>query len=96
VTQPASKSEWVRTFAIITTDANELVADIHDRMPLIVAPGDYIRWLGEEPDRRDLMRPFPADLCACGRSHAGQEARECGDVPVAVELGEQALPTLSR
>jgi putative SOS response-associated peptidase YedK len=23
---------------------------------------DYVRWLGEEPDPRDLMRPFPAGL----------------------------------
>src|SRR5262245_41109556 len=30
------------------------------RMPVILAPGDYARWLGEEPDPRDLMRPFPA------------------------------------
>ena len=37
--EPAS-GEWLRTFAIVTTDANELVADIHDRMPLILAPGD--------------------------------------------------------
>jgi putative SOS response-associated peptidase YedK len=59
--EPAS-GEWLRTFAIITTDANELVADIHDRMPVILAPGDYARWLGEEPDPRDLMRPFPAGL----------------------------------
>src|SRR5262247_3376084 len=44
------------------TDANELVAEIHDRMPVILAPGDYARWLGEEPDPRDLMRPFPAEL----------------------------------
>ena len=36
-----TSSEWVRTFAIITTDANELVAEIHDRMPLILASGDY-------------------------------------------------------
>ncbi len=53
--------EWVRTFAIITTDANELVADIHDRMPLILAPGAYARWLSDEPDPRDLMRPFPTE-----------------------------------
>jgi hypothetical protein len=57
--QPAS-GEWVGTFAITTTPGNELVADIHDRMPLILAPGDYARRLGEEPDPRDLMRPFPA------------------------------------
>jgi hypothetical protein len=48
-------------FAIITTDANEMVAEIHDRMPLILAPNDYARWLGEEPDPHDLMRPFPAE-----------------------------------
>ena len=57
--EPAS-GEWVRTFAIITTDANELVAEIHDRMPVILAREDYARWLGEEADARDLLRPFPA------------------------------------
>jgi putative SOS response-associated peptidase YedK len=57
---PAS-GEWIRTFAVITTDANELVAEIHDRMPLILTPGDYNRWLSEEPDPRDLLRPFPAE-----------------------------------
>jgi putative SOS response-associated peptidase YedK len=31
--------------AIITTDANALVIDIHDRMPVILAPNDYARWL---------------------------------------------------
>ena len=46
----------MRTFAIITTDANELVAEIHDRMPLILAPTDYVRWLSDEPDARDLGR----------------------------------------
>jgi putative SOS response-associated peptidase YedK len=57
--EPAS-GEWIRTFAVVTTDANELVAEIHDRMPVILAPADYARWLGEEADPRDLMRPFPA------------------------------------
>ena len=45
---PAS-GERIRTFAIITTDANELVAEIHDRMPLILAPADYGRWLTTDP-----------------------------------------------
>jgi putative SOS response-associated peptidase YedK len=55
-----SSGEWVRTFAIITTEANESVAEIHDRMPLILSPGDYVRWLGDaDPD--DLMRPFPSE-----------------------------------
>ena len=53
--------EWIRTFAVVTTDANELVAEIHDRMPLILAPSDYARWLSDEPDPRDLLRPFAAE-----------------------------------
>jgi putative SOS response-associated peptidase YedK len=57
-----TSGEWIGTFAIITTDANEPVADIHDRMPIILAQDDYARWLGDEPDPRDLMRPFPAGL----------------------------------
>ena len=57
--EPTS-GEWIRTFVVITTDANELVAQIHNRMPLVLAPGDYARWLGDEPDPRELMRPFPA------------------------------------
>ncbi len=44
---------------LITTDANELLAQIHNRMPLIIAPKDYARWLSDEPDPRDLMVPFP-------------------------------------
>jgi putative SOS response-associated peptidase YedK len=57
---PAS-AERVRTFAIITTDANELVTQIHNRMPLILAPSDFARWLSDEADPRDLLRPIPAE-----------------------------------
>ena len=31
-------------------------------MPVILAPSDYARWLGDEPDPPGLMRQFPADL----------------------------------
>jgi SOS response associated peptidase (SRAP) len=33
----------------------------HNRMPLILAAGDYARWLSDELDPRDLLRPFPAE-----------------------------------
>jgi putative SOS response-associated peptidase YedK len=56
-----STGEWVRTFAIITTDANPLVAEIHDRMPAILPPSAYTRWLSDEPDPRDLLTPFPSE-----------------------------------
>ena len=56
--------EWVRTFAILTTPANELVGTIHNRMPAILTAAAYDRWLGTEPDPRDLLEPFPSELMA--------------------------------
>jgi putative SOS response-associated peptidase YedK len=58
---PAS-GEWVRTFAIVTVPANELVGRIHDRMPAILHREDYDRWLGPEPDPRGALRLFPSEL----------------------------------
>ena len=53
----------MRTFCIITTAANELVGQIHDRMPVILPPNAYARWLANiEPDPRDLLVPFPSEL----------------------------------
>jgi putative SOS response-associated peptidase YedK len=53
--------QWVRTFALLTTDANDLVARIHDRMPAILKRSDYERWLGPEPDPHDLLSPLPSE-----------------------------------
>jgi putative SOS response-associated peptidase YedK len=56
----------VETCTIITTDANELMAPIHDRMPVILSPADYELWLDEavqEPERlMPLLRPYAGDL----------------------------------
>jgi len=60
---PASK-EPLETFTVITTDANELLEAMHDRMPVILAPKDYDRWLQPGDPARpptDLLRAFPAD-----------------------------------
>lgn len=53
--------EWLRTFAIITVSANSLVGQIHDRMPAVLRPQDYERWLGPEPDPRDLLITYPPE-----------------------------------
>ena len=54
--------EVIRTFCIITCPANELVTTIHDRMPVILPPETYERWLAIEPDPRDLLVPCQAEL----------------------------------
>ena len=53
--------EIVRTFAIITADANATMQAVHDRMPVILAPGDWAEWL-EGDDPAPLLRPAPDDL----------------------------------
>jgi putative SOS response-associated peptidase YedK len=54
--------ELLRTFCIITTTANELLAEIHNRMPVIIPREAYARWLANiEPDPRDLLAPYPAE-----------------------------------
>jgi putative SOS response-associated peptidase YedK len=53
--------DWVRTFTIITTEANGLVATIHDRMPVVIAPEDRERWV-KGPNPKELLKPYPADL----------------------------------
>ncbi len=51
------------TFAIVTTDSNEDVRAIHDRMPVIVPPADRDAWLDRTTDPEELrrmLRPAPA------------------------------------
>jgi putative SOS response-associated peptidase YedK len=55
------EGEILRTFVIITVPASPDVAELHDRMPLIVEEGDWPAWLGEaESDPTALLRPSPA------------------------------------
>ena len=47
------------TCSSLTTGANRLIATLHDRMPVIVAPEDYARWLDpDDPDPQQLVKPF--------------------------------------
>ena len=55
----------IKTCTIITTTPNELMESIHDRMPVILHPRDYARWLNPAPQTPEslqpLIKPFPAD-----------------------------------
>lgn len=56
----------VRSTTILTGPANEPMAALHDRMPIILAPGSWSEWL--DPDQHDtgalqrLLVPAPAEL----------------------------------
>ena len=56
----------LESFTILTTAANDLVRPIHDRMPVIVAPEDYARWLDPAVQTPEpilpLLRPYSSEL----------------------------------
>jgi len=55
----------INTCTIITTDANELIAPVHDRMPVILSNDQEKVWLGSNPSDvsalLSLLKPYPAD-----------------------------------
>ena len=55
--------EWLRTCTIITGEPNELVAQIHPRMPVILAEQHHAAWLGETDNGnlKELLLPYSAD-----------------------------------
>src|SRR5262249_21282791 len=60
----------VESCALLTTEANDLVRPVHDRMPVIMDPDAFGAWL--DPAVRDpaalglLLRPYPAEaMTAC-------------------------------
>ena len=79
------------TFTILTSDPNELMQPIHNRMPVILESRDHERWLDPADPARppiDLLRPYPAE-----KMQAWQVGERVGNVrnndP---ELLERAAP----
>ncbi|MBA2749921.1 MAG: SOS response-associated peptidase, partial [Tatlockia sp.] len=55
----------INSCTILTTEANDLLRPIHDRMPVILESKNYELWLDSEtqqPQLQQLLRPYQADL----------------------------------
>ena len=65
--EPKEGGAAIESCTILTTAANDFMAGIHNRMPVIVRPEEWGRWLDPEEDPRrlkELCRPYPAHLHA--------------------------------
>jgi putative SOS response-associated peptidase YedK len=55
----------INSCTILTTEANEVLRPVHDRMPVILHPDDYELWLDVDARKHDLakelLRPYTAD-----------------------------------
>lgn len=60
----AEDGQLLETCTILTTEANEVLRLVHDRMPVILHPEDYELWLADDARKIDLMkellRPYPS------------------------------------
>ncbi len=58
------QGSWIETFSILTTQANDLLREFHERMPVILARGQYDTWLQTPAEAAkgltDLMLPWDA------------------------------------
>ncbi len=57
----AGDPQPVRTFAVLTTEPNDVVADLHDRMAVVLDPDDAPDWLDGSLGRDRLLEPYPAE-----------------------------------
>jgi putative SOS response-associated peptidase YedK len=98
----AADGAEVRTCTIITGPPNELVKPINDRMPVIVRPDDYRRWIApQELEARDvllMLGTYPAsemETFAVGRSvnSPATDSPACLE-PAAVEMLRNEQPGL--
>ena len=57
--------ELIESCTMLTTDANELIQPIHDRMPAILSPNDYELWLNPHTKTTEslehVLKPFPSE-----------------------------------
>ena len=60
-----AEGEPLETCTIITTEPNDLMAPIHNRMPVILAPSSYDQWLDptfqQAEPLKALLRPYPSE-----------------------------------
>jgi putative SOS response-associated peptidase YedK len=61
----APDGNTLKSFTIITTQANNLLVPLHDRMPVLLAPDRWAKWLGEtaatEADLKTMLAPYPSE-----------------------------------
>jgi hypothetical protein len=84
----SAASERLCSFAIITTRSNELCAELHDPVSLILPPA----WLGEKPadsaQLRAMLSPYPlAEMTCLAAEHPGRQRQEQRSQPDRADRG---------
>ncbi len=94
--------DWLLSCSIITGPSNDVVARIHDRMPVALQPDDWATWLEPEPldpgELRTLLSPPPDGYLTAFRVGTGVNNSRLDDQqliePLAVDSDDDPAPTL--
>jgi putative SOS response-associated peptidase YedK len=92
--RPGEADEWLLTCCVVTTAPNALMMPIHDRMPVMIRPEDWSRWLARDVQEREAIEPLlqpcdPAGMQAWPVSRAVNRGSAEGEALV------EPLPDLS-
>ena len=96
--RPEASAEPLNSFTVLTTSPNELLAPIHNRMPVIVAPRDFDRWLDPGTDPAEvagLLKPTPPGRWRRSRWARASTARRTTTPPASSRQPTQTIEVLA-
>jgi putative SOS response-associated peptidase YedK len=94
-----ASGQWIKSCSILTTTPNALTSSVHDRMPVILDPGEYDLWLDPGMTKveavSDLLKQYNAELMSCHPvsnrvNQAANDDEECS-MPVKLVQSQSLL-----
>jgi putative SOS response-associated peptidase YedK len=89
-----SKGEIINSFSIITTTANKLISEIHDRMPVILSPENEQKWLSDKLTDQEVisfLTPYDTDKTSYYQAHKVVNSAEY-DYPECIQVAPKIYP----
>ncbi len=80
----------LETFTVITTNANEIMAQFHQRSPVVLAPESYEQWLDPKADAANLLRASPSEWWQATRVSTWVNDVKHDDEKCVEPIGEEA------
>jgi putative SOS response-associated peptidase YedK len=94
----SNRGDVITSCAIITTAANELVGELHDRMPAMLLPDFQNAWLDPKTDPsvlRELLQPFPSVRMKTHPVSSGVNSPDNNSADLLVRVDTEVGQTLS-
>ncbi|SEB85652.1 Putative SOS response-associated peptidase YedK [Terriglobus roseus] len=93
-----ANGQWLQSFTVLTTDANETMQPVHNRMPIILKPKDFARWLSRDETSQlplDLLRPLSDGLqCKPVENEPGVASKRLAQNNIPAEAPDADQPGL--